>query len=202
MKNKKKISFTILKAAILYISSFFCQAIAKSRDDEPQKHIITEARQAEAPRKLRVVFTSLNTEFYKSAEAAYRADGGDPERVRQEIQDYIKTPLGKKIFAQDGTLTISATNGGTINAPIGGTHINYDGGKKNAIAHEIGHTIYGGSYCDYLDQIEGCGTTYPVGNVENHENVFRTLTGQKPRKTYTETDVNHKYYVQTFKIKP
>lgn len=202
MKNKKKISFTILKAAILYISSFFCQAIAKSRDDEPQKHIATEIRKDDTPRKLRVVFTSLNTEFYKNAEAAYKADGGDPKQVRAEIERYTETPLGKKIFSQQGTLTISATSGGAISAPIGGTHINYDGGRKNAIAHEIGHTIYGGSYCDYPDQIDGCGSKYPVGNVEHHENTFRALTGQKPRKTYTETDVNHKHYGKTFKIKP
>ena len=72
----------------------------------------------------------------------------------------------------------------------------------NAFAHEIGHTVYGGSYSDYAGQTAGCGGVYPVGNVQVHENAFRAATGQLLRLWCLETDPNKAAYGQRFYVGP
>ena len=99
-------------------------------------------------------------------------------------------------------LTIYAELGEGPSASIGGTSINYDGGRINAFAHELGHSEFGGSYCDYGGQAAGCGSRFPVGNVRVNENAFRAATGQPPRLTYKEIDPGNPNYGQVFNVGP
>ncbi len=152
--------------------------------------------------RLSVVFGSTDNEFFNSPEEAFRYHGGDPELVRAEIDRYANTPRGREVFSQAGVLTINPAFGDGPNAAFGGTSINYDGGRPNGFAHEIGHTIFGGSYCDYAGQAVGCGSIFPIGNVQANENPFRAATGQQPRRVYIETDRANPNFGKVFNVGP
>lgn len=153
--------------------------------------------------RLRVQFSSQDAEMFNSPEESYRYHDGRPELVREEIDSFIHTRRGANIFSQEGVLTVYPEQGADgPSARIGGMSINYNGGRVNGFAHELGHTIWGGSFCDYGGQAAGCGSAYRVGNVQVNENAFRRATGQLPRFWYRETNPNHQYYGKSFYVGP
>ncbi|NIV10721.1 MAG: hypothetical protein GWN62_05350, partial [Aliifodinibius sp.] len=76
--------------------------------------------------------------------------------------------LGRLVESGDTLNIIAQETGMEPNAPIGKNIIYHSGDVKNtkrgdntrALAHEIGHTVYGGSMQDFPGQ----GGTGPVGN--------------------------------------
>ncbi|MBA5249721.1 MAG: hypothetical protein FE834_09380 [Gammaproteobacteria bacterium] len=131
------------------------------------------------------------TDFYESAEDSYISGGGNPNQVRKEFSYFSSSPRGAEIMSQSGTLTIYP---GSASAPFGKEYFYYSGGHIDSIAHEIGHTSFGGSYLDYLGQdiLTPCGSCR-VGNVQVNQNPFRRWRGVKNRNTYTETGIGHPY---------
>ncbi|AYQ56557.1 hypothetical protein MS2017_0835 [Bathymodiolus thermophilus thioautotrophic gill symbiont] len=138
--------------------------------------------------RLKVRFSGGDDEIdgmYSNGEEAYNAGAEDPNasmKVRDQLLMYAQTPVGAKVMSQRGTLTIYPDNGDDPSASIGRMSINYNGRNPIALAHEMGHTIFGGGYVDYRGQ-GGCSSC-PVGNVQVHENPFRRAIGKRLRKWY------------------
>jgi len=109
--------------------------------------------------------------------------------VKDQIEIYKQTTMGRKVFSQSGTLTISS---GAGSARFNGTSINFSGrGGVPILGHEIGHTIFGGGYVDYRGQ--GCPSC-PVGNVQVNENSVRRDLGIRLRNWYPNPNGGNKNY--------
>jgi len=83
---------------------------------------------------------------------------------------------------------------GAGSARFNGTSINFSGrGGVPILAHEIGHTIFGGGYVDFLGQ-KGCPSC-PVGNVQTNENSVRRDLGKRLRNWYPNPNGGKNYFV-------
>lgn len=124
--------------------------------------------------------------------AGHSSFKGSVSGIEEAYREYGRSPRGISVslnlMMSDEYLNIIYSSG---KPEAVGTIIVWDGlsrtsdtlGYRSAsdiLAHEIGHTKFGGGYQDFPGQL-GVG---PVGNVEYHENAWRRFQGQKRRDLY------------------
>jgi len=133
----------------------------------------------------------------------YRAAGGNPEAIEEAIRIYAQSPTGQQVLGnlvQSGEALNIYAQPNTRSAGISGNEIHFNGSSPFpalTIAHEMGHTRFGGSHCDYQAQNAICGAGSSQ-NVEDHENAFREWLGMPLRECYLETNRAHPEFGSRF----
>lgn len=133
----------------------------------------------------------------------YRAAGGNPEAIEEAVRIYAQSPTGQQVLGnlvQSGEALNIYAQPNTRSAGISGNEIHFNGSSPFpalTIAHEMGHTRFGGSHCDYQTQNAICGAGSSQ-NVEDHENAFREWLGMPLRECYLETNPAHPEFGSRF----
>ena len=136
-------------------------------------------------------------EFYDSYDVdlgGFSEYKGSISGVRDALTIYAETPKGQEalnnLIQSDDSLIIVSESG----EPFVDNHrlvLHWDGLARNpprehypaalVLAHEMGHTVFGGAYDDYPGQFASTGT---LGNVHFNENAMRAHLGMTLNNNY------------------